>query len=1143
MGYADLDSLDDLYSRLDDPKQDARIEKLGTGKADADPAWHKARTRLKLCNVPWDQTYHDVVAWQSDEQRDTWFDALDGDIIMLNTAWNYKSLEIYKPSLGKYEGTVQVPVPYETAMGYNYLQVTMADQPVPQYGDWQRTHFHYHITGINKLSPNNTELTLELDAWTEYICSARITGVDLARGHWPMLQIDADQWLDNPIQSPVRMTEPEPDLPQAKQMIKGERFFPLYDDHPVIVCAMLSDLADPGSWWSDGKAHRDDRWWSDDNPGSDAFEDRMNVSRETFDPYPLSTDVRRVGMQDVDASSAGGHASPVTASGSSRTEGQTVTPLHYYAFASDAFGKFQSLLSNRYPQLVYGIKAVYVMPSRYLTLGDALTFDGISYREAHPDPAWQQLGSYDLHKDAFGYDTKWAGYAKMYSGQFASIDISDLQGHSISIGCEDLAGTLDVHARASSLWPFLSLQAFVDGIGGHGIKDYAIRPLQDMSVGMPQGLWEAASSRWDVPTYSLYADNRLSAAITYAQRRYSRDAINKNYQREMAAISVAKANGLNDLQSANADAVSSAKLGYDNALREATTARDTGLRSAGTVKGNAQRSAVTENANAVRSADTGLGVASRSADVQQVNAHRSASTAQANANASANTGYANASASAATTLTNANASAATSNADSNRTINTSQQNGEQNIDFTQQSTDRSIDYDKDMQDIALKYEQQTYAQQSTWLNERNHTQHIYGSTSIPLGSGFQMAAKAVRLYKATHAVNNDQSRVADASMGSVPKQATMDMMPDGDLGSDGGFAVGGSTPGGDTTALVAWSAQVAGQEAMANSQISNRFKWQHEEIDFASKQQRNQMHETVNKTVAFNQLQNDLTHDNNKSVLDRQTATQRQNTAADYQTATVNNGRSYDTAIANARRARDTSVSNAANEYNTTVANADRSHDASIANATDTRNATVANADRSRDTAVANANDQYDTSTSNLQAVYETSRTNQIKTRDRSLSSADMRLGVGTADLDNDLAQRRYAAEQARVMGNAQLDAQVASSYAGAPEEVAHATGSGDLDALGIRGLDIRLRRLSKGDERQVGQTFARYGYRMPPNTWIDDPRLDLRRHYTYWECRDAWIVTHRMSETARMFLTSILRQGTTVWSHPDEVKQTGLEY
>lgn len=1099
MGYADLDSLDDLYGRLDDPKQDARIEKLGTGKADVDPAWRKARTRLKLCNVPWDQTYHDVVAWRSDEQRDAWFDALDGDIINLDTAWNYKSLEIYKPSLGKYEGSVQVPVPYETAMGYNYLQVTMFDQPVPQYGDWQRNHFHYHVTGINKLSPNNTELTLELDAWTEYICSAHITGVDLARGHWPMLQVTADQWLADPLQSPVRMTEPEPDLPETKRMIRNERFFPLYDDSPVILCAMLSDLADPSGWWSDGRPHRTDRWWVDDNPGSDGYEDRTNVSRETFPPYPLTTDVRRVGMQDVDASSAGAGAAPVTASGSSRVDGQNITPLHYYAFDIDGFSAFQALLSNRYPQLVYGIKAVYVMPSRYLILGGPRTFDGVTYREAQPDPAWHRLGSYALSTDAFGYDGKWSGYAKMYSGQFAMIDITDLHGHSVSIGCEDLAGTLDVHARASSVWPFLSLQAFVDGIGGAGIKDYAIRPLQDMAVGMPQGLWETASSQWDVPTYSLYADNRLSAALTYAQRRYDRDAINKAYQREMADIAVTEANGLNDLQSANVDATSSAQLGYDNAIRQARTVKTNGNKSTEMVRDNADRSAETARTNAVESATL----------------------SRRNAGESANTAYRNAVKAAATTLTNADASAATSNADSVRTINATQQNGEQNIDFTQQSTSRSIDYDKDMQDIALKYTQQTYAQQSTWLNERNNTMHIYGSSSIPLGSGFQMAAKAVKLYQTRHAVNNDQSRVADTSMGSVPKQATMDMDSAGDLGSDGGFAIGATTPGGDTAALVAWAGQVAGQEAMANSQIENRFKWTHEEIDFASQQQRAQMHETVNKTVDFNNLQNNLTHDNNKAVLDRQIATQRQNTDADYQTATGNNQRTYNTATANAELSRDTTLGNAQRTYDTDTGNAQRTHD----------------------TTTTNAQMVYNVTNANLQTSFDTTAANEAKTRDRSLSAAAMRQAVGIADLNNSLAQRRYAAKQAKIMGNARIDAQVAASYTGAPEEVAHATGSGDLDALGIRGLDIRLRRLSKGDERQVGQTFARYGYRMPPNTWVDDPKLALREHYTYWECRDAWIVTTRMSETARMFLTSILRQGTTVWSHPDEVKQTGLEY
>ena len=94
------------------------------------------------------------------------------------------------------------------------------------------------------------------------------------------------------------------------------------------------------------------------------------------------------------------------------------------------------------------------------------------------------------------------------------------------------------------------------------------------------------SSKWDVPTYSLYADNRLSAALTYAKRRYTKDALNKNYQRELADIDVAKANGLNDLQSAYVDATSAAGLGYDNAMREAATVKGNGNNSAETARGD-----------------------------------------------------------------------------------------------------------------------------------------------------------------------------------------------------------------------------------------------------------------------------------------------------------------------------------------------------------------------------------------------------------------------------------------------------------------------------------------------------------------------------------------------------------------------------
>ena len=96
--YGELESLNGLYVSLDDDKQTNRLNKLTPGAAETKPEWHDAHTKLHLCNVPWDQSYHDVVAWKSDKERDDWFDRLDGDIINLDTAWNYKSLEVYKRS-------------------------------------------------------------------------------------------------------------------------------------------------------------------------------------------------------------------------------------------------------------------------------------------------------------------------------------------------------------------------------------------------------------------------------------------------------------------------------------------------------------------------------------------------------------------------------------------------------------------------------------------------------------------------------------------------------------------------------------------------------------------------------------------------------------------------------------------------------------------------------------------------------------------------------------------------------------------------------------------------------------------------------------------------------------------------------------
>lgn len=1053
MTYADLKSLDRLYNSLDDDAQTRRMDMTTPDDADWSDEWPDARTVLKFCSVPWDQHYSNVVGWKSDEQRDKWFDALDGDVVTLHTAWNYRSLEVYKPSLGKYEGSVRVPIPYETALGYNYLQVHAYDQPLPQYGDYQRSEFHYHITGINKLAGSTTELILELDAWTEYICSAHLDAVDLERGHWPMSQVDAAQWLKDPLSSPVRMSEPEPDLPEVKSKVMAEHFYPLYDDSPMVAVSMLADLTDPGALWTDGKEHDGKGWWSADDPGSGSYQDLGVTKDETFQPYPITTDVTQVGYQKgmADPNLA---ASPVVPSGGTAIVGHTVSPLHMYAVEPGDWPSFRRELQERLPQALQGVKAVYVMPSRYLNLGRSLVLGPVAFRVVTPNPAWDKLGSYGLDPDKWGYDKPWAGYAKMYSGQFSLLELSDMSGHTVTVGCEDLAGDLDVMARATSVWPFLSFEAFVDGIGGRGIKDYRVKPVDEATAQMPQGLWEQVRMTWDVPTYALYADNRTNAALTYASRRQSRDAANRRWQMARASATVSRSNGLNTVHAAYNDAIASA--------------------GASLASGNETN------------------------DTNWTNAHQSAETARANEGDSLATARTNTNNSAAATLANGNASAGTTQADASANADTDQTNGTQNFEYTHSSTQRGIDYDKAMKGIIQKYIMKEYSQESTWMNERNNTMHGYASASIPAGSGVSMLAHQIKTWKANHAVNNDQSRVNDPSMGSVPKQAQLEMAPGGTISDDAGFTVPGSTPGGDLGALATWTGQLVAQEALANLQISTRFNWSHQAIDFASSQAQGQYNETLAKTVDFNTSQNDLNRQNNESVLNRSIATRRANIARDYGTATGNNSRTYNTTVGNATRS-----------YNTGITNADR-----------TRGTAIGNADRSHATQAG-----------------VLARTNRL-----AQSAAAKERRVGEVGLDNEYRQKVFEADQARTIEMDTINAGLRASYASAPVQLTEASGDAALDQLGSRGVDVRIRRISKADEMQVGRTFQRWGYRMPSNTWIDNPKLTIRDRYTYWQCRDVWMTPSRMSETARSFLTDILKEGTTVWTSPDDMLTKGLE-
>lgn len=152
----------------------------------------KPTARLKMCNVPWCGQYDDVVKFDDDAARDAWFDALEGEVINLETMFNVKP-----------DGASKVPVPVTSAQGYNYLVVDLPRmtgdaQPLAYAAGGRKRRYFYFIRDARQLSPNSTRLDLALDVWTTYINDMRFDYVLLERGHAPVAASSVTDYLANP---------------------------------------------------------------------------------------------------------------------------------------------------------------------------------------------------------------------------------------------------------------------------------------------------------------------------------------------------------------------------------------------------------------------------------------------------------------------------------------------------------------------------------------------------------------------------------------------------------------------------------------------------------------------------------------------------------------------------------------------------------------------------------------------------------------------------------------------------------------------------------------------------------------------------------------------------------------------------------
>lgn len=122
-------------------------------------------TTLKLCRVPWDGSYRDVVRFVSRETQEQWFNQLDG-------------VECKPATMHIFGAPVRIDMPFNQASNYNYL-VAVNDYPELE----SPRAWYYFVESVEYINAHTTQLTLMLDVWQSFQHDVTFGSCYVTRGH------------------------------------------------------------------------------------------------------------------------------------------------------------------------------------------------------------------------------------------------------------------------------------------------------------------------------------------------------------------------------------------------------------------------------------------------------------------------------------------------------------------------------------------------------------------------------------------------------------------------------------------------------------------------------------------------------------------------------------------------------------------------------------------------------------------------------------------------------------------------------------------------------------------------------------------------------------------------------------------------
>ena len=546
-------------------------------------------TKVKLVNVIWNSDYSDVVKFDTNDDRDRYF----------NNIKDFYSIELTQAARIVPQNFVKLPIPYDVMARYNYLFIDMPiatseDAPIDYETEYGIRRWYFFVDDIAYQSPNTTQVFLSLDVWTNFQNEIEINYMMLERGHAPVAYSDTEEYLENPVENNRYLLAPDVNFDNAS-ITRSSDYIP-FGNGRKYVC--FASTCAPEQISSLGTVYADSDY---DPTGTITYSDVQ----------------ARYGHQlQVNGLSIGngrnyGSARTMAKAGASNDNLIANNTSVYAIEAAECYGNgtFFADVMQKCPQFLNTVEACFVVDESCITLGTSYTIAGHTVRKCVGTK--RNLLTKQLQKTDFKYPTELQRFAKLYTSPYAVLEVTDNDGTTFTINIEETS-TVQVKSVVSVAFPYIDYRVYLEGIGGIGSTSYSWVDLanQRHNKEIANSDWFKYCFDWEIPTFALYMDGETAFQLS-------------NFNRVMDM-------GINN-----------ALVAYHNAMRSANTANANAVDAADTALANVNNSTETARQNAYNSADTGKTNADNSADTGKANADASADTMYTNVDNTCNTNRAN----------------------------------------------------------------------------------------------------------------------------------------------------------------------------------------------------------------------------------------------------------------------------------------------------------------------------------------------------------------------------------------------------------------------------------------------------------------------------------------------------------------------